>query len=365
MTATENKKSNFRAALFLVLGSLVFGFILVEIAARLVMPAPLKWQYPQVLFVKDDHLYFRLRPGQSTFTADKPVSVNDDGLRDPRPSIAPRSDEPRILFLGDSVTFGYGVDQADAFPARTGQILESRGFKVDVVNAAVPSYNTEQEVEYFLRHGHELNPDIVVVGFHWNDINSKQGTTVNSNGRLITNAAAAANSGSDSVWETEVGYGMRNLLKSSRALYAAKIAIAALRSSPSGNQRLRDDVLSGADSERISAGWRQVDQSFGRLAEAASRDGFSAIVVIFPIPTAMSSAFPDAKYQDVVRSIATTHGLQVLDLEERFRAAYDGHESLYIPYDADHPNEVGHAVAADSLAGFLQQEGLLAESDGQ
>ena len=43
----------------------------------------------------------------------------------------------RILFLGDSITAGLGVDQLEAFPARVGSQLEQEGYSVGIIDAGV------------------------------------------------------------------------------------------------------------------------------------------------------------------------------------------------------------------------------------
>jgi hypothetical protein len=42
--------------------------------------------------------------------------------------------------LGDSVTFGYGVDQTQSFPAELERLLNQSG-KYEVINAGVPGYS--------------------------------------------------------------------------------------------------------------------------------------------------------------------------------------------------------------------------------
>jgi acyl-CoA thioesterase-1 len=53
---------------------------------------------------------------------------------DPRPAADPR---PRIVVLGDSLTAGLGLDQADAYPAILQQQLDEAGLAYQVVNAGV------------------------------------------------------------------------------------------------------------------------------------------------------------------------------------------------------------------------------------
>ena len=45
--------------------------------------------------------------------------------------------EPIVLFIGTSLTAGYGVDPSDAYPAVVGRMLDSAGHPVRIVNAGV------------------------------------------------------------------------------------------------------------------------------------------------------------------------------------------------------------------------------------
>lgn len=63
-----------------------------------------------------------------------------DAPREPAPpasSAAAPSDTPVILFLGTSLTAGYGVDPSVAFPALIQRMLDSAGYRYRVVNAGV------------------------------------------------------------------------------------------------------------------------------------------------------------------------------------------------------------------------------------
>jgi len=72
------------------------------------------------------------------------IESNRDGYRT-RP--LPRTKPPgvyRILFLGDSTTFGWGVERAERFSDRLGDWLNaaSTGLRYDVVNLALPGYSS-------------------------------------------------------------------------------------------------------------------------------------------------------------------------------------------------------------------------------
>lgn len=100
-----------------------------------------------------------------------PVSINSLGLRDREYSLAKPQGTVRVLMLGDSVTFGWGVRIEDT-PSKMieRKLNEGRIPPVyEVINAGVGNYNTVQEVTYFLHKGHKLNPDLVVLNYFIND----------------------------------------------------------------------------------------------------------------------------------------------------------------------------------------------------
>jgi acyl-CoA thioesterase-1 len=77
--------------------------------------------------------------------ADAPAAAT--ASRDVTPASNPsnpatRSSRPRIVFLGDSLTAGLGIEAEQAFPALVGELLEAEGRPVDVVNAGVSGDTT-------------------------------------------------------------------------------------------------------------------------------------------------------------------------------------------------------------------------------
>jgi lysophospholipase L1-like esterase len=75
----------------------------------------------------------------------------------------------RVLFLGDSFTYGVGVDDAQAFPQRVEEILRAKNYSVEVINAGNPGKGTDYELRFLQIMGPKIKPDLVVVCFYWND----------------------------------------------------------------------------------------------------------------------------------------------------------------------------------------------------
>ncbi len=77
-------------------------------------------------------------------------------------------ERPLVLFLGDSLTAGYGLNEDQAFPARVAALLEGVGRPIRVVNAGVSGDTSAgglSRVDWLLRQ----QPDVVVVELGAND----------------------------------------------------------------------------------------------------------------------------------------------------------------------------------------------------
>ena len=55
----------------------------------------------------------------------------------PAPASAPAPSGPRIVFLGDSLTAGLGLNPAQSYPSLIGQKLKARGYDYEIVNAGI------------------------------------------------------------------------------------------------------------------------------------------------------------------------------------------------------------------------------------
>jgi len=80
----------------------------------------------------------------------------------------PKARGPRVVFLGDSLTAGYGLERDEAFPSLVGKALEEKGLAAEIVNAGVSGDTSAgglRRIDWLLRQ----KPDIVVVGLGGND----------------------------------------------------------------------------------------------------------------------------------------------------------------------------------------------------
>ena len=87
------------------------------------------------------------------------------GTAEPEP---PVQSVPRVVFLGDSLTAGYTLEEAEAFPAQVEILLEEAGFDLEVVNAGVSGDTSAgglRRLSWLLRQ----DPDLLVVELGAND----------------------------------------------------------------------------------------------------------------------------------------------------------------------------------------------------
>jgi lysophospholipase L1-like esterase len=93
------------------------------------------------------------------------VRINQAGLRDREHTYARSNDVKRILVIGDSFAWGYGVEESDRFSQR----LEA-ALNVEVINAGVSGYSTDQELLWLRNEGIKYDFDLVILQMAGNDI---------------------------------------------------------------------------------------------------------------------------------------------------------------------------------------------------
>lgn len=112
--------------------------------------------------IYDPVLGWRLAPNrEGTFRGaffSAPVVQNAEGLRDEHYDYDRTPGRERVLALGDSFVWCWGVPHADCFTERLERSLPD----TDVINAGVPAYSTAQAVLFYEREGRRYHPDLVV-----------------------------------------------------------------------------------------------------------------------------------------------------------------------------------------------------------
>jgi hypothetical protein len=94
------------------------------------------------------------------------INTNSLGMRDPEPG---KSLREGIVFVGDSFTMGYGVQDGEAFPALVRKGLQRRGVTIPVLNTGMGDNGNGRWVKFFDHDAARFHPRLVVFQVMAND----------------------------------------------------------------------------------------------------------------------------------------------------------------------------------------------------
>ena len=97
------------------------------------------------------------------------VETNSVGARDDE--LSEESEDPRVVYIGDSFTFGWGVNKTDRYTEVAEENLER---DIDSVNMGVPGTGIKDYYNILTEKALETDPDTVIVGFRYSDVRSER-----------------------------------------------------------------------------------------------------------------------------------------------------------------------------------------------
>ncbi len=269
-----------------------------------------------------------------------PVHTNSLGLRGPE--LTPPGDTLRVLALGDSVSFGQGVDVAQALPAQLEGALAARR-PVQVLNASVPSWNLPHELAWLQAHGWALKPDLVLWMFYVNDVSTAQRSMAVDQDRPMLLAAPTWASGEAGI--RRISFAANALC---RVVERRKLARELLQPAPSFRlegrsylDELRQDMRSG----------QGVQPRLEGLAQACAERDTPCAVVVLPVLIAGQ----DDRGEDILDEVAGAAeraGLQVVRIDDALDSLEPA-QRYVLPGDR-HPSALAHQRMASLLADRLQ-----------
>ncbi|HEX5131242.1 MAG TPA: SGNH/GDSL hydrolase family protein [Candidatus Krumholzibacteria bacterium] len=336
--------------LTLALVVLMLPLVWLEIGLRPFVPPVEK---SNRLFVRDDDLGWRLRPGAVDQWGGVTVRVNERGFRGP---VIPYPRAPgtrRILYLGDSVTFGYRMERwEDTWPFLLADTLAARdSFPIETVNLSVEGYSQWQENMVLTREGYRYQPDLVVVGFVLNDV-----TEMFHLPRF---------GGSDEAYQLRHAYASRadRLLSKSALFYELQNVIREVKA----RRRLGADVRLGAiqqenleveslmrnpDEPAVRTAWDLALADLQHIVDGCRARGIPVLVVVFPFTVQLDDPAALSAPQRVIDAYANARGIPAVDLlpllVDHMRS--EGMRAGDLFLDHDHLSEAGHRVVAGLVA---------------
>ena len=249
------------------------------------------------------------------------VETNSNGFKDREYPKSKQKRTFRIVGLGDSVMFGWGVGEADCYLTKLEDKLNEQDSKsVEVINSAVPGYNTVMEVATFA-HKFELETvDMVIINFVGNDLD------------------------------------LPNFIRKKPAYFGIKKSFILQRFEENdGNDRnLQEAPFNEAitayqrDADKVPPEYRHLvgEESYNaamkELAQLQTKYGFKVIVL---------STDPMGEYPTFVKRTCENLGFELLEIWpywQKYKS--DNPNAVWVLSNSDgHPSAVGHSVIAVAL----------------
>ncbi len=311
-----------------ILLSVVISLVLIELALRVYTHVALIYDVEMTRYATDikqaspnpliGHVN---RPNSEARLMGVDVRINSDGFRDREYPVA-RHGGRRLIFLGDSLTFGWGVEKSRTFE----EILEAdlnRTAPTEVINFGAGNYNTEQEVNLFVAKGLKYRPD-EVVAFYF--INDAEPTPRKSHWDLLASSRTAI-----FLWSRVNTISARLGWKPSYVSYYKGLY---------------------ADGQ---PGWIAERKAFLQLRDVCAKNGIRLRVVMLPEFHQLRN-YPFAAEHLKVATFLRDNGITAMDLAPSF-----AHESnprrLWVSLDDAHPNAVADALIARYALPFIADGG--------
>lgn len=336
----------------LLLAGLLYG---VELALRAAAPSSGDVSADSVY---DGHVYSeRLgwvpRPGAVFAVGGARTTINALGYRGP--AVAPGdARHSKIVVLGDSVAFGYGVADEDTFSARLDALLA----ETDVVNLAVPGYGVDQDLLRFEAEGQAYRPalvllnvclandlvDIMLPSFLYHDQHPKPFFRLSGGGLELHDEHLRLG------WRQRAGLRLREHSYAYRRLRAWFAPFADADPSATWVERRRRALADENAAQRLMLAL------IARLRLDVERNGGELMLVVHPTKETYRL---HESWWNALEGQPELAGLRVLDPSVSYHAAGLGFGALALD-ELGHLNQKGHRLAALALRDEIARTGALA-----
>ncbi|GEM_PF-6976209 len=273
------------------------------------------------MLVADRDLVWKGRPDYH----DEYVTLNNRGFRGPLPNAEKAAG--RLVFFGDSVTFGWGLSHTSYVNELRRCVPDDWG---EILNLSVPGYASTQGLILVNKTIEELRPDVVVATYLWNDSYY-----------------------APERWEPPVGAERRF-----RILYLGHYIKVRL----TNRGKPAEQSVSYATSPEI---YERNITEMNRIVAAKGGKFILLLHAYDPDPLIGYGSFPKPveseryrRFAELMRETANREGIELIDLERELSPFIARHVPLYI-FDGYHMSELGHQVVAHVVADHLRRYGLV------
>ena len=350
--------------------SVFITLIVLEVGVRILVPQDTRF-FDSSTFLRvastAPFLHENIPHGKNDSYVQTSVSINSLGLRGDEVPLRKKNGTIRIIGLGDSVTFGYGIRLEDTFLHVLQDKLNrlpNRASKYEVLNAGVGATGLDYYYYYLSTRANILRPDIVILNICLNDIQVysplESRTQPNQRkylDRVLHNASRFL------LRHSQLYLLMFMRLKS----FLYSVGILDINTIQGGNY-----LAVEPPSPQQNQAWDASLQMLGRIVELARREPYRLILVVFPMEMQVSAnslrLYQDkfhmrlssdvlaADPQRRLQEFGSRNGVVVVDLLPAFRASDTDRLFLRnksITFDPVHPSPLGHQIAAGEIFAAL------------
>ena len=302
----------------------------------------------QGVFTVSEHDFVRIpgiwEPHQNQLVRDKPalphrVVTNSLGYRGPDFRVEKPSGQLRVLYAGDSFTFGSYVDDEETIPARLQERLVQACGSVLVVNAGLGG-STITEHREMIERGLVTQPDLVVLQFSENDVTDLAARPMWE--QLAENRAAKSRLPLSVVYPVLRRTAIWGLVLRARAEAERRRKV---------DQRVTPtiDPTSTVDRARVTQLRERYASLLGDLSAALERRALPLLFVIYPSHLSLYGTVPSNQI-GWITAVAERNGIPAVDLSSALARTGEDVNSLYLmPHDG-HPSARGYEVASKLVA---------------
>ncbi|MCB9781525.1 MAG: hypothetical protein H6751_00985 [Candidatus Omnitrophica bacterium] len=305
------------------------------------------------IFMRDDDLGWKLRPNSTDIWGGVRVKINGKGVRGPELDYERSPETYRILYLGDSVTFGFGIeDDLETYPYQVERNLEkTTGLDVETINSGVGGYSPWQEKIFFEKEGIKYQPDLAVIGFYLNDVTEKFKLPQfgGKEGSYQLNRAYASQIDRWLRWSSAWA-GIKQL--NARMRFGGDIKKSALEIEATNI----DKLIREPNDPVIQEAWKITLRNLEKMVESIRSTETDLLLLSLPDKGQIEIPGYGTSPQDILGQFAKDHDIPFLDLLPVMkRATADDPKRLDLCFrDYSHPTALGATVLAPSIAQAIQ-----------
>jgi DNA-binding beta-propeller fold protein YncE len=385
--------------LALVVCSLIFLFVLLEIACRLFLPrsptvrvddvaggAAAPTDFKEIRWSRGSGgpaLYDFTATGlrmhknvrvtiESARLSDRDVEVRTNALGYRGEDVPPKTDRDfRILFLGDSITVADYADENETYPARVGQRLKPLSSRhIEVVNGAVSSIDLRSEFMILMETGLSVKPDIVVVGLYLNDADTSFALQAVSYPPYVrwSRFLTAVLNRTDYLTTLMRYHGREEEHKVEKEQFVAAHPAADedWHTSPGGFNKEIVEAFGDWGYAWTEDAWRKMGETLVLMKQVARDHDFDLFVTLLPVRQQVQSKLLRDEPQRLFEEVARKNGIAHLDVLPAMREKFAS-DGVDIFYDHCHYRPEGNELVGGLIADALQKESprLRAVLDGR